>query len=311
MDNMFYRAFEDRYRGSFELIKSRLEIYLPFILPLKKCSAKPHVLDLGCGRGEWLELLQQHGFEAKGIDSDEGMLQTCRMRDLNAIQGDAIAYLESVEKESLSIVSAFHLVEHIPFKNLQRLIREAHRALKPGGLLILETPNPENLLVGTSSFYLDPTHERPLPAELLSFVVEYAQFRRVKTLFLQEPNITATQKIGLQGVLEGVSPDYAVVSQKDAEPSMCALFDEPFNHEYGNRLRPLAQRYDQEYTQRITCLENKVEQLMQFYLRVYHSKPWRILRQLRKIMHIPQLIKCMMRRKNQEKPDNLNAGIRS
>ena len=93
---------------------------------------------------------------------------------------------ESWTADSLTVVSAFHVVEHIPFETLRQLVDEAYRVLKPGGLLILETPNSENLVVGTSSFYLDPTHQRPLPAQLLTFVVEYAGFERVKTLYLQE-----------------------------------------------------------------------------------------------------------------------------
>lgn len=257
MSNMFYRAFEDRYRGSFELIKSRLEIYLPFVSPLKALSRSPKALDLGCGRGEWLELLQQHGFQAKGVDLNEGMLQECKARNLDVFQGDAIAYLKDLPDESLHVISAFHLVEHIPFDILQQLIAEAHRVLLPGGLMILETPNPESLLVGTSSFYLDPTHERPLPSALLSFAVEFAQFSRVKTLFLQEPqNLDNSNYIGLVDVLEGVSPDYAIVSQKAAKPQVLNLFDAPFEKNYGTHLLSIAQRFDQQIQTKVHALQH-------------------------------------------------------
>lgn len=316
MEDMFYRDFEGRYRGSFELIKSRLEIYLPFVLPFKIGLDKPAALDIGCGRGEWLELLQQNGFQARGVDLDGGMMQECHARNLDVFQGDGIVYLKKLENECLDIISAFHVVEHIPFETLRCLVSEAYRVLKPGGLLILETPNPESLLMGTS-FYLDPTHIRPLPVQLLSFTVECARFDRVKSLFLQEPsNVSLEQKINLYGVLHGVSPDYAVVAQKAAEPSMLALFDQPFSREHGNRLLPLVMHYDQQvdgleaklenkighlegkighlegkigYLEgKIGQLEAKVEQLMRVYLRIYHSKPWRLVKQLRKTMHFLQ-----------------------
>lgn len=259
MMDMFYRNFEDKHRGSFELIQSRLKIYLPFINPLKQFYNRPKALDLGCGRGEWLDLLQQNDFNAQGIDLNEGMLEECKKRGLSVIHGDAIQYLKTLETGYLSIISAFHLVEHIPFEILQELIREAHRVLKPGGLLILETPNPESILVGTSSFYLDPTHQRPIPSELLSFIVEYNQFNKVKMVFLQEEKNNDENEIGLRNILEGVSPDYAVVAQKEAEPSLHAAFSEPFTRQYGIRLIPLAKKYDRQIKTQIHNLHVKNE----------------------------------------------------
>jgi O-antigen chain-terminating methyltransferase len=243
----FYRQFEERYRGSRKLISSRLEVYLPFIEPLKSLDVVPIALDLGCGRGEWLELLQHHGLQAQGVDLDEGMLLACRELNLDIHQADALDYLRGLAADGLSVVSAFHLVEHIPFEALRQLVNEANRVLKPGGLLILETPNSENLMVGTSSFYLDPTHQKPLPAQLLSFVVEYAGFERVKTLYLQDsPDLATAQQTTLVNVLGGVSPDYAIVAQKKTTQAVYALFNAPFDRPYGLRLDTLAERYDQQ-----------------------------------------------------------------
>ena len=254
----FYRAFEDRHRGSRELIKSRLEVYLPFVAPLKTLYGTPEVLDLGCGRGEWLELLQQNGFRAKGVDLDEGMLLACRELNLDVCQADALDYMKGLAAESLSVISAFHLVEHILFEALRQLVDEAKRILKPGGLLILETPNSENLVVGTSSFYLDPTHQKPIPAQLLAFVVEYAGFTRVKTLYLQESvSLASTQRTKLVDVLDGVSPDYAVIAQKKATKKGYALFNKPFERSYGLRLNALAERYDQQAGEHAQWLKNE------------------------------------------------------
>ena len=168
--NNFYKAFEDQHRGSRELIKSRLAVYVPFIKKIQSTHPDAAALDLGCGRGEWLELLQDNQLNASGIDQDDGMLSACRSRGLNVQTGDAIAHLRSVPDDSLSIVSGFHIAEHLSLEDLQILIKESLRILKPAGLLILEAPNTENLVVGTSSFYLDPTHQRPLPSSLLSFL---------------------------------------------------------------------------------------------------------------------------------------------
>ena len=245
----FYRAFEDRHRGSRELILERLQVYLPYISPLLQLHSPAKALDLGCGRGEWLQICQAVGFEVHGVDLDAGMLQACQDRGLPVTLGDGISYLQSQADASLSVVSGFHVAEHIPFEQLDLLVREALRALKPGGLLILETPNPENLVVGTVSFYLDPTHQRPIPPQLLEFLPSHRGFARIQTLRLQEAQgIQTRQDISLQDVLHGVSPDYAVVSQKAAQPDLMVKFDGAFASDHGTTLDSLAQRFDQRQT---------------------------------------------------------------
>ncbi len=242
----FYRAFEDRHRGSRELILERLKVYIPYINPLIALYAPAKALDLGCGRGEWLQLTQLQGFEASGVDLDDGMLQACIERGLSAIQSDAIDYLSAQPDSSLAVVSGFHVAEHMPFEMLDKLVQEALRALKPGGVLILETPNPENVVVGTANFYLDPTHQRPIPPLLLEFLPDYHGFARVSTLRLQEPgDIRSRSDISLMDVLYHVSPDYGVVAQKLAAPEVMASFDAAFNEQRGVDLHNLASRFDQ------------------------------------------------------------------
>jgi O-antigen chain-terminating methyltransferase len=250
MSDFFYRAFEDRFRGSRSLISSRLVVYQPFLRPLADTFQTPKALDLGCGRGEWLEVLSDSGFDAIGVDLNEGMLAACQERGLKGQLGDALSTLKGLPSESLALVSAFHLVEHLPFESAQNLVHEALRVLVPGGLLLLETPNSENLTVGTSSFYLDPSHLRPLPAALLEFVAEYAGFCRSKVLYLQEAaDLHGESQVGLMDVLSGVSPDYALVAQKNAPPALMAEFDAPFNAKYGLSLDTLARRYDAQTSQ--------------------------------------------------------------
>ena len=247
MNQPFYRAFEDRYRGSRDTIKQRLRAYAPFLAALRGDASAPRALDLGCGRGEWLELLGEEGFAARGIDLDEGMLAACHERGLNVELKDALAALREAPTASLSLASSFHLVEHLPFDLVRELIAEALRALQPGGLLIMETPNPENLTVGATSFYMDPTHLHPLPPSLLSFAAEHAGFARVKVVRLQEdPRLHTDAQLGLINVLEGVSPDYAVVAQKAADPAALAASSAAFDRDFGIGLGTLAQRYEEQ-----------------------------------------------------------------
>ncbi|MBM6445567.1 glycosyltransferase [Pseudomonas sp. MIL9] len=270
MSKGFYRAFEDKLRGSRQLIKSRLSVYLPFINAVKDLYPDAQAVDLGCGRGEWLELLAENGIVARGVDLDDEMLQACRDIGLDVATADALTFLKSVPNESLFLVSGFHLVEHIPFEVLQDLVVESLRVLKPGGLLILETPNPENLVVGTSNFYLDPTHICPIPPALLSFVPEYYGFGRVKTVRLQESvALVDNAEVTLLDVLQGVSPDYSIVAQKSAASDIMTATGQPFDKEYGLTLHNLATIYDRKQVAQISEVKAELAS-------IYGSRSWRL-----------------------------------
>ena len=246
MDGHFYRAFEEKFRGPRELVKSRLKIYLPFIEPLLKFYTPASVVDIGCGRCEWLELVREHGFDSIGVDINADMLSDCQGLGLSVHLGDAIEFLRTLPDASQTVVSGFHIVEHIPFASLQDLVSESLRVLKTGGLLILETPNPENLVVGTCSFYLDPTHLRPIPPQMLKFISEFGGFKRSKILRLQEqPNLIYNNTVSIMDILNGVSPDYAVVAQKDGPQALFDPLNNVFAAEYGVTLESLANKYQQ------------------------------------------------------------------
>ena len=257
MSKDFYRQFEDRHRGSRELIMSRLQAYLPFITPLKQAEEAPLAMDLGCGRGEWLELITQAGFSATGVDLDEQMLAACHERSLDVQCQDVMSALKQLPSDSQTLVSGFHLAEHLAFSDLQLLVQEAFRVLKTGGLLILETPNPENIVVGATNFYLDPSHHHPLPPLLLSFLPEFYGFDRVKVLRLQEPlDLLNPRTLTIHDVLGGVSPDYAIIAQKNSRLLTEDALANPFQNEYGVSLSDVSQRYE---AQRL----NQIEQLHQ------------------------------------------------
>jgi SAM-dependent methyltransferase len=171
----FYLAFEDACRGKEEEIIGKLEGYLPRL----KEVGDGLIVDLGCGRGEWLKLLERSGFTALGVETSPAMLEHCLSQGLNVVAADAVEWLKAQPEGSLSAVTAFHVLEHLPFAALLELVQAAHHALRAGGIAIFETPNPENVLVGSHTFYHDPTHRHPLTPTLLEFVLNYVGFSRV------------------------------------------------------------------------------------------------------------------------------------
>ncbi|EIC85148.1 class I SAM-dependent methyltransferase [Serratia sp. M24T3] len=266
MKDSFYSAFEKKYRGSRELIGKRLEAYIPIISPLLKVYPGANALDLGCGRGEWLEMATHLGFDASGVDLDEGMLSYCIELNLKAEKAEAISSLKALPDNSIALISSFHLIEHIGFDNVRILVDEALRVLKPGGLLILETPNAENIQVGTNTFHLDPTHDKPIPYQLLEFLAEYAGFSRTKVMRLQEPKHISQQhlNVSLSDVLLSVSPDYSVVAQKGADESIVSQFHTAFDVDYGVSLIELAKAYDeneQAFHSQLKVLQEEISTL--------------------------------------------------
>jgi SAM-dependent methyltransferase len=174
-----YFELERRYRGTPEEIAERISIYLPYL------EGKGKVLDLGCGRGEALALLAGHGMPASGVDASARMVALCRERGLQAEEGDLLERLAAVAPGSLGGVVSFHVIEHLPPEVVDRLVRLAFRALSPGGVLILETPNPLSLVVAARNFWLDPTHRRPVHPEALRLAYELAGFDPVERLDLR------------------------------------------------------------------------------------------------------------------------------
>jgi ubiquinone/menaquinone biosynthesis C-methylase UbiE len=179
--DVLYASFEDHFRGSRQDIKERFKVYLPV---LREAEIATGILDIGCGRGEWLELLAEEGFEARGVELNLAMVEQCRERALDVTSCDAIAYLQGLPDNSLRAVTGFHFIEHMSFETLIKLLDETVRVLKSGGMVIFETPNPENVLVGSQFFYFDPTHRNPLPASVVQFLLESRGLARIEVMRL-------------------------------------------------------------------------------------------------------------------------------
>ncbi|KAB8315553.1 methyltransferase domain-containing protein [Tolypothrix campylonemoides VB511288] len=216
-----YVAFEDQFRGSREDILNRFRVYLPIIEEAKIGTPNLPILDVGCGRGEWLELLRESGYTARGIDINRVMLEQCRTRELEVMESDVITYLQSLPDGSLGAVTGFHIIEHLPFEVLIKLFDETIRVLSPGGLAIFETPNPENVLVGSHTFYLDPTHRNPLPSAMIKFMAESRGLCRVTTMkfhpYPENEILDASPLIERFNNYFHGPQDYAVIGYKNGE----------------------------------------------------------------------------------------------
>ncbi len=172
----FYIEFENRYRGSEDDIKQRQEVYLPYFKKISGEAKQLPILDIGCGRGEFLALLSDNMLPSRGLDMNVSMVEAAKAKGHKAELGEALEYLKHQPTNSYQAITGFHIVEHIPFSSLIRLLAECYRTVAPGGLVIFETPNPENLNVGAHTFYMDPSHLSPLPPELLKFALESRGF---------------------------------------------------------------------------------------------------------------------------------------
>jgi len=220
-----YSRFEARFRGSKEDISQRMSSYLDVVTDTIAGGPEAPVLDLGSGRGEWLHLLRNRGLHARGVDLNPEFVRRCNNQGLSVTEMDVLEALRSTETNSIGAVTSMHLIEHMPFDLVVELLDESLRVLKPGGLIILETPNPENIEVASHWFYMDPTHRNPIPPTLLQWVLMDRGFRNVlirresELRHFRPPALMDESDNGAEQVnriLAGyrAAPDFAVVGQR-------------------------------------------------------------------------------------------------
>jgi SAM-dependent methyltransferase len=195
----FSAAFGEQFRGTRADVKARLRVYLEPVKETIIGQGEGPMIDLGCGRGEWLELLQEEGIRATGVERNPLLVETCRQQKLDVVENDILSYLCALPDNSVGGVTGFHIIEHLSFEALLELFDEIVRVLRRGGIAIFETPNPQNVLVSTQEFYLDPGHQKPLPSALLQFVAEAKGLHRVKLLHLHPfPEASKVEEAGLE-----------------------------------------------------------------------------------------------------------------
>lgn len=295
MQDDFYLRFEEHFRGSKETIKQRLEVYLPAIETIMALYPDKPALDIGCGRGEWLELLKEQGYHAKGVDLNASMVAACQEMGFDVAHQDALAYLKQQKQQAFTVISGFHIAEHLPFEQLFELIQIAKEKLVPGGLLILETPNPESIQVGSCSFYLDPTHKHPLPPDLMEFVAKELAYHKIVIKRLngqQKPDQNTPLEQQVSWALTAY-PDYSLIAQTKPIKAHQALFDtlEQFQTQAFDQQRELdailqaakeeahkwwleAERLRTE-NERLQTIEHQFDAMLQ-------STSWRITRPIRR-----------------------------
>lgn len=208
-----YVAFEDKFRGTREEVKKRLGLYVPYLEKLPAEVKSMTMLDVGCGRGEWLELLREHNYRAVGVDNNNRMIQQCCALGLNVVEDDALNYIKKLGNQSIGVISGFHVIEHLSFRNRIKLFDEAMRVLAPGGMAIFETPNPENLMVGACEFYSDPTHKRPIPPATLQYFMQLRGFQNTLILRINRNGQPPADNQPIETLLS-IGKDYAVIGYK-------------------------------------------------------------------------------------------------
>jgi SAM-dependent methyltransferase len=216
-NDSFYLSFENRFRGSMEDIQKRQSYYIPYLTEAKQSRLK--VVDIGCGRGEFLALLRDNGHHGIGIDLNKNMVALARKQGLDAVNEDANVFLKKQPDQTIGAICGFHIAEHIPFSELLVLLRSCHKALSDSGTLILETPNPESLLTSTHNFWLDPSHLNPVPPATLEFALRHIGFKDVEIHRLH-PAKSSPSTAGLSDDLKVIIEryygprDYAVIAKK-------------------------------------------------------------------------------------------------
>jgi SAM-dependent methyltransferase len=177
VDSLTYVDFEDRFRGSPGEVRARVQEYVPLL------ASASDVVDIGCGRGELLSALREHGVTARGVDINQAMVELCRSHGLEAEQGDALAYLAGQPDGGIGGLAAVQVVEHFEPGYLTRFLEAAYHKMRPGAPLILETVNPACWMAFFETYIRDLTHQRPLHPDTLRHLVQASGFARVDVQF--------------------------------------------------------------------------------------------------------------------------------
>jgi SAM-dependent methyltransferase len=181
-EDVFYYALENLFRGDPTEIAKRQAIYMPYIEEMNNQSKGAYFLDLGCGRGEFLGLLSKHGIAAKGIDTNQLTINMLERQGLDVLRSDALEFLAGIDDGILKGITMFQVIEHLDYEYIKSILALAFKKISYEGVIILESVNPYCVL-GIGAFYLDPTHLKPFPPDLMKFLLEWNGFNEVGIVY--------------------------------------------------------------------------------------------------------------------------------
>lgn len=212
MENNFYLNFENKFRGSRSSVLEKLTCYEPLLKKISEDLNEVRLLDVACGRGEWLQQCSKFGFSCTGVEINSAAANVCKDFGLNIINNDVFEVFSSCEDSSFDVISAFHFIEHIEHTKLIKFFEESKRLLSPSGVMILETPSIDNLIVASRSFYLDPTHLNPINPDSISYIIESLGFDFSKYYYINSGPLFSADNYNLTKVLNGIAQDVLIVS---------------------------------------------------------------------------------------------------
>lgn len=222
LEDWRYAGFENRFRGRESEVKKQLEVYVPYFPKGGK------VVDLGCGRGEFLELLRENGIEAEGVDLNSQMVEVCLDKGLRCAKADILAWLANREDGSFDGIFSSQVIEHLEPPRLKELVELCFKKIRPGGILVLETINPTSVFALVEIYFLDISHQRPIHPRALQFLLETAGFENVEIQYssalekeklaslpgTDEPTARLNENIDRLNELLYAPPNYAAISRR-------------------------------------------------------------------------------------------------
>ena len=208
-----YIEFENQFRGSRESILERLDQYRGVLTYIKEEYPRAKALDLGCGRGEWLQKCQQYELSAQGIDASSSMIKYCKKEGLNACKGNIFKIMPHLKSNCYSLITAFHIIEHLDNDKITKLLIEAERLLKKNGIIIIEMPSIDNIYVSTDSFYLDETHINKIHPKLLIYKLGIHGFKSTELNYINGEAVEEQTHL-MKKLFYNVGQDVSIVACK-------------------------------------------------------------------------------------------------
>ena len=256
MKSDYYLNFENKFRGNRETIINKLSIYDSLIDLVFRENNEISLLDIGCGRGEWLEKWKEKIPNSMGIDQDLNMINLCKSLGLNVLHGQAMEILSKLETSSVSVITIFHMIEHIENDKISLLLNECYRVLSGDGILIIETPSIDNLLVSTKLFYIDSTHINHINPDRIAYEIESLGFIKANYYYINGGPLQNASPLKLTRLLNGVAQDLLIIACKGKRTSDL-LFKNNLEWEFELSQAPSTLEAASEYDAEIENLNNE------------------------------------------------------